>query len=168
MQSSESLRKIIKAWIVFFIVALIVSGLTAFFLETELAWLNHLMHNKENGLSQWINKVYLALHETNLNYPYLSYGYDWLGFAHLVIAVVFIGPLRDPVKNKWIIQFGIIACCMIFPLAFIAGHLRSIPFYWQLIDCSFGVIGLVPLCICYRKIEMLEKIRIYRIKGLSE
>jgi uncharacterized membrane protein required for colicin V production len=43
-------------------------------------------------------------------------------------------------------------------LAFIAGHIREIPFYRQLIDCSFGIIGLVPLTICYRKIEKLEKL----------
>ena len=114
MQSSESLRKVIRVWIMIFIIALIVSGATAFALETELAWLNRLMHNKETGLALWINKVYLALHQTNLNYPYMAYGYDWLGFAHLVIAVVFMGPLKDPVKNKWVIQFGIIACCKIY------------------------------------------------------
>ena len=157
MQNSASIRRVIRIWIIIFIVALILSGVTAFALETGLAWLNDLMRDKENSLAQWISKVYLALHQTNLDYLYLAYGYDWLAFAHLVIAVAFIGPLKDPVKNKWVIQFGIIACCMIFPLAFIAGHFRGIPFYWQLIDCSFGVIGLIPLFICYRKIEILEK-----------
>ena len=86
----------------------------------------------------------------------MAYGYDWLAFAHLVIAVAFFGVLKDPVWNKWIIQFGRIACSMIFPLAFIAGYVRGIPFYWQLIDCSFGVIGFIPLTVCYRKIEQLE------------
>jgi hypothetical protein len=46
----------------------------------------------------------------------------------------------------------------IWILAFIAGHTREIPFYWQLIDCSFGIIGLVPFTICYRKIKKLEKL----------
>jgi len=75
-----------------------------------------------------------------------------------VIAVAFIGAFNDPVRNKWIIQFGMIAWCMVFPLAFIAGTVRKIPFYWQLIDCSFGIIGLIPLYICYKKIEVLEKL----------
>ncbi len=158
MQNSDSLKKVIKIWIVIFIVGLVLSGITAFTPETELAWLIHLSTTNESDLSQWINKVYLALKETNLNYPFLLYGYDWLAFAHLVIAVAFIGPLKDPVRNKWIIQFGIIACCMIFPLAFIAGYVRGIPFYWQLIDCSFGIIGLVPISICYQKIQLLEKL----------
>lgn len=158
MQHIESLRKTIKTWILIFIIALILSGVTAFALETELACLSSLMGDNQSALTSWINKVYLALHDTNLKYPYLAYGYDWLAFAHLVIAVAFIGPLRDPVRNKWVIQFGMIACIMIFPLAFIAGPVRGIPFYWQLIDCSFGVIGLIPLWIVYRKIESLEKL----------
>jgi hypothetical protein len=45
---------------------------------------------------------------------------------------------------------------MIFPLAFICGPIRHIPFYWQLIDCSFGIIGIIPLFFCYRWIKQLE------------
>src|ERR1700750_2349667 len=96
---------------------------------------------------QWIDKVYEALRDTNMRYPFLAYGYDWLAFAHLVIAVAFVGPWIDPVKNKWVIIFGMIACLMIFPLAFIAGFVRGIPLYWKIIDCSFGLVGLVPLYI---------------------
>ena len=105
----------------------------------------------------WLTVIYEAVKETNNNYPYLAYGTDWLAFAHLVIAVVFIGPLMDPVKNIWVIQFGMIACIMIFPLALIAGPVRHIPFFWQLIDCSFGVFGFIPLYICYRKIKNFEQ-----------
>ncbi len=158
MQSAVSLRRAIKIWIIIFIISLIISGVTAFALETELGWLNHLLESQSSSLAFWINKVYQAIHYTNVIYPYLAYGYDWLAFAHLVIAVAFIGPLKDPVRNKWVIEFGIIACCMIFPLAFIAGYVRGIPFYWQLIDCSFGVIGLIPLCICHHKIKLLEQL----------
>lgn len=158
IQQIQKLRTSIKAWIIIFIVSLVISGVTAFCLETELAWIDHLLEYNKSGLALWIYKVYTAIHETNLKFPYLAYGYDWLAFAHLVIAVAFIGPLKDPVRNKWVIKFGIIACCMIFPLAFIAGPVRSIPFGWQLIDCSFGIIGLIPLCICYSKITRLEKL----------
>src|SRR5436190_1754156 len=108
MQSKASLKRQIKIWLWIFIVSLVLSGLTAFALETELAWLDGLLNNG-NALSFWIHKVCLAMRQTNLNYPFLAYGYDWLAFAHLVIAVAFIGPLQDPVRNKWVIQFGIIA-----------------------------------------------------------
>ena len=97
-----------------------------------------------------------ALLLTDYRYPFMAYGYDWLAFAHIVIAVAFIGPLRDPVRNKWVVEFGMIACVMVVPLAFIAGAARGIPVYWRLIDCSFGIIGFVPLRICHAKISRLE------------
>ena len=53
---------------------------------------------------------------------------------HLVIAVAFIGPWRDPVRNIWVIEFGLIACVMVLPLALIAGPLRGIPLAWRLLD----------------------------------
>jgi hypothetical protein len=158
MKSENAIRKSIRNWVMFFIAGLVLSGLTAFALETELAWLNHFFSNRPSSLSFWINRVYLALQDTNRKYPFLAYGYDWLAFAHLVIAIAFFGVLKDPLRNIWIIQFGRIACCLIFPLAFIAGYARGIPFYWQLVDCSFGVIGLIPLSIVFHKIKKLETI----------
>lgn len=141
--------------IVFFMVALVLSGVTAFPIETELHWL--LSHpSLVPGFAQdWLQDVYSALKETNSKYPMLAYGFDWLAFAHIVIAMMFIGPLKDPVKNVWVIDWAILACIAIFPLAFIAGPIRSIPLFHILIDCSFGVIGLIPLLICKRWIKKL-------------
>ena len=155
METIYSLKAIIRRWIVFFMIALILSGVTAFALETELAWLCTVIPRGIN-LFFWIQKCYVAIKDMNAEYPFLAYGYDWLAFAHIVIAIAFIGPYIDPVKNIWIIQFGCIACILIWPTAFIAGYVRQIPFYWKLIDCSFGVIGLIPLLICYKKIKRLE------------
>ena len=143
--------------------ALLCKGLciygVAFALESELKWLlAHWTGRGGGGLHYWVLKVYDALTDMNSRYPFLAYGYDWLAFAHLVIAVAFIGVYRDPVRNKWVIAFGLIACVMVFPLAFIAGAVRGLPLYWRLIDCSFGVIGIVPLAICYNKIGRMEKI----------
>jgi hypothetical protein len=50
------------------------------------------------------------------------------------------------------------ACGGIIPLAFVAGAARGIPVCWRLIDCSFGVFGMVPLLICYNKISRLQKV----------
>lgn len=163
MEAKEkSLRRSINLLLYFFIVGLVLSGITAFPLEWELSILkdltvDHLDAN--NPLSIWISKVHEALRETNIKYPYLAYGTDWLAFAHLVIAVAFIGPLRDPVKNIWILEFGMIACIMIIPLALIAGEVRGIPFYWQLIDCSFALFGIIPFIICHQKIKKLENLK---------
>ena len=141
-----------------FIVLLVLSGITAFPLEWELSILVNLSKDFPQFIREWLNTVYLAIKETNTKFPFMSYGTDWLAFAHIVIAIVFVGPLRDPFRNIWVIQFGMIACLMVLPLAFICGSIRHIPFYWQLIDCSFGIFGFIPLYICYRKILMLEQI----------
>ena len=45
-----------------------------------------------------------------------------------------IGPLRDPVRNVWVIQWAMIACVAVTPLALIAGSVRGIPFGWMLVE----------------------------------
>ncbi len=147
----------IRLLIVFFIIALILSGVTAFPVETELRLLLNHPALVPAFAEQWLKDVYAALVETNAKYPMLAYGFDWLAFAHIVIAMAFIGPLIDPVKNKWIIDWAILSCVAVLPLAFIAGPIRSIPMFHILIDCAFGVIGLIPLIICRRMIKQLEK-----------
>ena len=158
MHPSQKLRSI-RVWISIFIAGLVLSGVTAFPLVHETAWLAAFLHAHPilpQGIIQWIDRVHSALLDENLRYPFLAYGTDWLAFAHLVLAVLFLGPLRDPVRNKWVLQFGIIACAGVVPLALIAGPIRHIPFKWRLIDCSFGVFGVVPLLIVLRKTARLE------------
>ncbi|NVM64006.1 hypothetical protein FHW88_002295 [Mucilaginibacter sp. SG538B] len=158
MKTEPELRKKIKTWVIVFIIGLVLSGVTAFPIETELAWLASHASVFPGFMQNWLTNVYLAVKTTNQNYPYLAYGTDWLAFGHLVIAMAFVGPLKDPVKNIWIIEFGMIACIMVFPLAFIAGPIRSIPVYWRFIDCCFGIFGIIPLYIVYRDIKKLEKL----------
>ncbi|WPU99503.1 hypothetical protein SNE26_26160 [Mucilaginibacter sp. cycad4] len=157
MKTEPELRKKIKTWVIIFIIGLVLSGVTAFPIETELAWLANHASVFPGFMHDWLTNVYLAVKITNQNYPYLAYGTDWLAFGHLVIAMTFVGPLKDPVKNIWIIEFGMIACVMVFPLAFIAGPIRGIPVYWRFIDCCFGIFGIIPLYIVYRDIKKLEK-----------
>jgi hypothetical protein len=145
----------IRTILVVFIIFLVLSGITAFPIETELKIINENMSFLPDFLRTWLSEIYLAVKTTNENYPFLSYGTDWLAFAHLVIAIAFIGPLRDPVKNIWVIEFGMISCILIIPLALIAGSIREIPWYWQAIDCSFGVFGIIPLYWSYRLIKKL-------------
>jgi len=99
--------------------------------------------------------VYTGLHDTYRQYPFIAYGTDWLAFAHIVIAIVFWGPLRDPVKNIWVVEFGMIACGLVVPLALICGPLRGIPFFWRLIDCSFGILGFIPLWMARKDIQRI-------------
>ena len=96
----------------------------------------------------WLVQVRDALAQTQALNPILFYGTDWLAFGHFVIAIAFIGALRNPVRNRWLFDFGLIACLLVIPYALVFGGLRGIPFWWQLIDCSFGVFGLIPLWFC--------------------
>ena len=149
--------KKIRFLLVIFISGLVLSGLTAFPIQTQLEWLLPCF-NETSLMGGWLYKTYEGVSYINTNYPFLSYGTDWLGFAHLMIAIVFLGAIKDPVKNIWVIQFGMISCVAVFPQAFIAGGIRGIPLFWQLIDCSFGAVGIIPLLIAYRLTRKLETI----------
>lgn len=105
----------------------------------------------------WLERVNDGITATNALYPFLAYGTDWLAFAHIVLAAAFIGPFRDPVRNKWVIDFGLIACAAVIPLAMIAGPIRGIPFPWRLVDCSFGIFGCLPLLRCRWLVSRLER-----------
>jgi len=147
--------KTTRNWLRFFILALFISGLTAMPIEAELSFIiSHFPF--EGSIKGYLEEVLIGIRHTSAQYPFIFYGYDWLAFAHFVLAILFIGPLRDPVKNKWVIQFGVIACILIIPFAMIMGGVRGMPILWRLVDCSFGVIGLIPLLICLKNIKRLE------------
>lgn len=156
--AANIILKQIRFILIIFIVGLVFSGLTAFPIEWQLSLAHQWIQTFQwdNSFTQWIELVYKGIHETNTNYPFISYGTDWLAFAHLVIAVAFIGPYKDPVKNIWVIEFGIIACLCIFPFALIVGAVRGIPLYWRLIDCSFGIVGGLLLWSCHSKIKKMK------------
>jgi hypothetical protein len=108
-------------------------------------------------MAHWISFVHRGLMDIPKDSSFIYYGMDWLAFGHIVIAIAFLGALRDPVRNVWVIEFGMIACVLVIPVALIAGHIRGIPFFWQLIDCSFGIVGIIPLWLCRRYIKQMEK-----------
>jgi len=159
-EKSQRIRDI-RLWLGLFVVGLVLSGLTAF----PLAWETRLLaiwfgEGTRTAavfpeLAWWLSHVHKGLDASYGSYPYLAYGTDWLAFAHLVIAVAFWGPIKDPVKNVWVVEFGMIACVLVIPLALVCGPIRGIPLFWQLVDCSFGVFGLIPLVIVRRMIRGL-------------
>ena len=90
------LRKL-RGVLAFFIVALILSGITAFPLQSELEKIveirglqNTAPAEAGSGFDSWILTVRNGLQESYAKYPWLAYGTDWLAFAHLIIAVFFI------------------------------------------------------------------------------
>ena len=158
MSDRAALLKGIRAWLVLFVVCLVLSGATAFPLVHELRWTEELLTHlpAPDPLTDWITRVRQGLDTADADYPFLLYGTDWLAFAHLVIAVAFYGPYRDPVRNIWVVEFGMIACAGIVPLALVCGPIRGIPFWWSVIDMAFGVFGVVPLYVVRKKIKRLE------------
>jgi len=156
--TQPELRRI-RICLTIFMIGLALSGLTAFPLVHETALLVAILGHfvPATPLFAWANRVHLALVATSIHSPFLAYGTDWLAFAHLALTVLFIGPWRDPVRNRWVMEFGLIACAGVIPLALIAGPIRGIPFFWSLGDCCFGVFGAIPLLIALKAVSRMER-----------
>jgi hypothetical protein len=148
---------------------LVLSGATAIPLATELnclvKWTGaDRIAQKSDSLqgpawSIWLRKVHSSLNDTSNQNPFLYYGTDWLAFGHFAIALAFVGALIDPVRNQWLFNFGLMACMLVVPYALIFGAIRGIPLWWRLVDCSFGVFGMVPLILCRHRARELEQLR---------
>ena len=165
MTEIRTLKKRVRILLLFFITGLLISGITAFPLEWELSVLNRMVTASWSPLPAlwpdlvaWIGRVYTGLQDTYSQYPFIAYGTDWLAFGHIVIAIAFWGPLKDPVRNLWVVEFGMIACVLVVPMALIFGPIRGIPPFWRLIDTSFGVFGIIPLWICRSTILQIAEL----------
>ncbi|HEY6170084.1 MAG TPA: hypothetical protein VI454_18750 [Verrucomicrobiae bacterium] len=168
MIRTNRLHRRLRLWTLVFIAGLVLSGATAIPLENELKWLVRVTDAEQvakaadalqtPGWAAWLVRVRDAILESNKRHPFLAYGYDWLAFGHFVIALAFVGALRDPVRNRWLFDFGLLACALVIPYALIFGGLRNIPPGWRLIDCAFGVLGAVPMWLCRRDARELEEL----------
>jgi hypothetical protein len=145
--------KTIRLNIGLFAVLLALSGITAFPLKAEMQFLANIRAVFPQTLQDWI----LIVHKSIWTTPdIVLYGTDWLAFAHLVIALFFIPVYLDPIRYKANIIVAMTACIGVFMVAFICGPIRGIPFFHQLIDCSFGLVGFLLLRFIYRKTNALE------------
>ena len=158
------LRRRIRAWTLFFIAGLFASGATAVPIPTEVALGERLLGPDLSargalpaGAAAWLRTVRDAVNATARDAPLMFYGTDWLAFGHFVIGIAFIGALRDPVRNRWLYEFGMIACALVPLWALALGHLRGIPAWWRVIDAGFGVVGFVPMWLCHRWTAALER-----------
>lgn len=149
-----------------FMIGLLISGATAMPLVTELTWLVEATGARERVESPastgepawavWLVNTEQSLVDTQKAHPQLFYGMDWLAFGHFVIAIAFVGAWRDPARNCWLFDFGLIACALVIPWALLFGAIRGIPFWWRLVDCSFGVVGAVPLWVARTWAQRLQ------------
>lgn len=146
---------------ILFIFGLVASGATAFPLLREIRILHRLFPQTIDGTATafpfWIATVKSGLEETYAHYPWIAYGTDWLAFGHFAIALFFIAAVARPAQSRLILNAGIVACISVIPIALICGQVRGIPFGWRLIDCSFGIVGIVPLIYCLRLLRHIEE-----------
>lgn len=156
MNSTQLLWRI-RSWTVLFIAALWFSGVTAVPLEWGTRWLSDLTVGWPGPWHPWAERTALAVADVAGRYPFLLYGTDWLAFAHIVIGLAFVGVLRDPVRNKWVVEWALWCCALVVLFAFAWAPVRSTPFFWRCVDASFGVFGAVPLWLVRRDILQLER-----------
>jgi len=161
MKGMISREKRIRIFLLIFVAGLTISGLTAIPVHQEAAILNQLFGSASQygkilpGFSIWVDRIYEGIQNGYGNYPFLAYGTDWLAFGHIAIAIAFVGPLRDPIRNIWVIEFGMIACVLVIPWAILFGLIRGIPPFWTMVDMSFGVFGIIPLWLARRDIHSI-------------
>lgn len=99
-----------------------------------------------------------GLESVNANYPFMFYAGDWLAFAHIVLAILFAGAIRDPVRNIWIVQCGLIMCALVPVLAIVCIPLRGLPMVWFWIDSAFAVGAALPLWVALKDIRRIEAV----------
>jgi len=133
----------VRVVLLLFSAGLILSGVTAM---VPLEGLNMLyplygpgsfLHEAWPAMASWLSLVHEALSATYAIYPFL-------------IAA------RDPLRNTWVVQFGIAACLLVLPHALIFGAIRGIPIFWRLIDTLFGIGGLILLLIIRATLRTIE------------
>lgn len=158
--SQNRLRRKIKIAIIITIAGLLLNGISAIPLISELKILLSKPDALPQFLRDWWMYVNKGVNDTTRFYPFMRYGFDWLAFAHLLIAIAFIGPLKDPIKNEWIIQWGMIASALSVIMALGWERLRGIPLWWSCIDAAIAIVAFIVLWLCNNWIKELKKILI--------
>jgi hypothetical protein len=138
---------------------LLVSGVTVWPAAPELKLVVRLVWGggaPHDVLHAFVLRAIEGLEETNKRYPFMLYAHDWLAFAHIMLAVLFAGAMRDPVRNKWTVQCGLIMCAAVPLLAGVCIPLRGLPPCWFMIDSSFAPVAGLPLWLVLRDIRRAE------------
>ncbi|MCK5127447.1 MAG: hypothetical protein KAR42_14420 [candidate division Zixibacteria bacterium] len=145
-------------WIIVF--GLLVSAVTIWPAISELKFAVQLVWGDSQPVSvlhSFIIQAIEGLEKTQTKYLFMLYAHDWLAFAHIVLAILFAGAIRNPVKNIWIVQCGLIMCMLVPVLAIICIPLRGLPWVWFWVDFTFALLAGLPLWIALRDIRRAEK-----------
>ena len=150
--------KIMLGIIVF---GLLVSGITVWPAVPELKAAVSIVRGDatpEGTLHGFVVQAIEGLESMQADYPFMLYAHDWLAFAHIMLAILFAGAIRDPVRNVWIVQCGLIMCALVPVLAGICIPLRGIPGIWFWFDFAFAPAAALPLWIALKDIRRAEKL----------
>ena len=153
----------VRRWTALFVVGLVLSGATALPIPTQLEFAVRVLGEdlRAGGLvpaamAAWLETLRDGIRRTAADAPFMFYGTEWLAFGHFAIAAAFVGAWRDPLRNRWLFTYGMWICAAVPVWALAFGPLRGIPFWWRLVDASFGVVGFLPMWLCDRSIRAIE------------
>jgi len=138
---------------------LLLSGVTVWPAVSELKLAVHMIWGDgapTGVLHSFVLQVIDGLQTTNAQYPFMLYAHDWLAFAHIVLAILFAGAARNPRRNIWVVQCGLIMCVLVPVLAAVCIPLRGLPLRWFWIDFAFAPAAGIPLWIAMKDIERAE------------
>ena len=138
---------------------LLVSGITVWPAVPELKWAVGIAWGDAEPtgvLHSFVLRAIEGLESVEASYPFMLYAHDWLAFAHIVLAILFAGAIKDPVRNVWVVQCGLIMCVLVPFLAGICIPIRGLPLRWFWIDFAFAPAAGVPLWIALRDIRRAE------------
>jgi len=150
-----------KAMLGIIALGLFISGVTVWPAVPELKMIVGMIWGDSKPTSvlhTFILQAIAGLEFIDGNYPFMLYAHDWLVFAHIVLAILFAGAIRDPVRNIWVVQCGLIMCALIPVLAAIFIPLRGLPLRWFFIDCAFVPVAGLPLWIALKDIKRVESL----------
>jgi hypothetical protein len=143
----------------FAIFGLVLSGLSALPLRWQLELAQQVVGTGGNAAADWVATLLKGLAAIQEQAPFILYGIDWLAFAHIALGLLFIGAWKDPVRNVWLFQFGLITCALVVPWAWVFGEIRGIPWWHRAVDASFGVVCAVPFGLALKWTQELEGCR---------
>jgi len=138
---------------------LVVSGVTVWPALRELKWAVGIAWGDSEPagvLHAFVLRAIEGLESVEESYPLMLYAHDWLAFAHIALAILFAGAIKDPVRNVWVVQCGLIMCVLVPFLAGICIPIRGLPLRWFWIDFAFAPAAGVPLWIALRDIRRAE------------
>ena len=137
---------------------LFVSGVTIWPWEIELSFAISTLQSIQGPepLIELLQEIRHDMRMLDENNSFVLYVADWLAFAHLVLAALFLMALKDPIRNVLVVRFGILCSLSVPILAIICIPMRGIPLFWILIDSSFALCA-IPLWIALKDIKKLEQ-----------